>query len=690
MQSSQVRCHDGRGEDSESAAELRGANYSKPVIIGLYGLPGSGKSFLLAQLGRNLNDNFTCHDGSQVIAAVTPGGLETFKSLNEDQQIEYRERAMAKVKQECCETGKCAIVAGHSMFWAEEEQDGQMVCTPADLRTYTHILYLDIPPEVIAEYRMNDVRRNRPDASIAHLARWQKAEKENLFCLCRSNEILFMTLSQYQTSLHSLIPLLQDLHKHTEDFNTALAEQQIDQFITTSSNPPETVLVFDADKTLAPQDSGIVFWERDPKSPTMEAGSSPLKEIFSSPLQYSYTAFRQATLLYEAAMSNTVFETRCGEVAAKIKMYAEFVDLLQLVKGQTHVGALVVTCGLRRVWEKVLEAEGISQTVKVIGGGRISDGIVMTPALKKALVERLRNHGKMYIWAFGDSPLDLGMLMAAHQAVVVTGQENTRSRSMDEALAACIRKNGFRPRQVLLPPYTALRLDASRLPVVYLTEQFFMASLFFRRQPLHVLHATESSAAKLLMTPMRNAMLSGPVLREFHRRVGWYLAIEYCTQILGIENYPIDHVQGHQTSGYQVMHEKETLIVPLMRGGEPMAFGVNDAFPLAMFLHAKVTSDIRTDHLRNCATVILVDSVINTGESILEFIQHIRSLDSAIRIVVVAGVVQAQSVSSSEIAYELSRFRRLSFVALRLSQNKFTGKGTTDTGNRLFSTIHLA
>jgi uracil phosphoribosyltransferase len=38
----------------------------------------------------------------------------------------------------------------------------------------------------------------------------------------------------------------------------------------------------------------------------------------------------------------------------------------------------------------------------------------------------------------------------------------------------------------------------------------------------------------------------------------------------------------HNRVGYRLLHEEATLIVPLMRGGEPMAFGVNEAFPLAM------------------------------------------------------------------------------------------------------------
>jgi hypothetical protein len=50
------------------------------------------------------------------------------------------------------------------MFWAGEEDSGQMGCTLADLRIYTYVLYLDAPGEVIAEYRwdyfVETLRRN--------------------------------------------------------------------------------------------------------------------------------------------------------------------------------------------------------------------------------------------------------------------------------------------------------------------------------------------------------------------------------------------------------------------------------------------------------------------------------------------------------------------------------------------------
>ena len=126
-----------------------------------------------------------------------------------------------------------------------------------------------------------------------------------------------------------------------------------------------------------------------------------------------------------------------------------------------------------------------------------------------------------------------------------------------------------------------------------------------------------------------------------------------------------------------------------MRGGEPMAYGVSDAFPLAMFVHARDADDIKLHHLEGQLTVILVDSVVNTGKTIVESVQQVRKLHATIRIVIVAGVVQAQCVSGGSLNQALARHAKIHLIALRLSETKFTGSGTTDTGNRLFNTTRL-
>ena len=353
---------------------------------------------------------------------------------------------------------------------------------------------------------------------------------------------------------------------------------------------------------------------------------------------------------------------------------------------------MIVTCGLRLVWDKILERKGLSKTVKVIGGGRIADGFVVTAAVKAALVDRLRDSYKMYVWAFGDSPLDLEMLNRADQAVVIVGEEQTRSKTMDAALLEAIDKGGLRARQNLLPSTTSPRLDTIRLPLVQITAPNFLNSILIRRRQhagLQVLHATEKNAAKLLMTPMRNAKLAGPVLREAHHCVGWYLATEFLANMIGIEEYPIAHVQGHHTSGHRLLHQQQTSIVALMRGGEAMALGVSEALPLTMFVHASRPEDVMPHHLQEQLTLVLVDSVVNSGKTVVQFLQHVRNLHATIRIVIIAGVVQAQCHSGSLLAEALARDATVSLIALRLSENKFTGSGVTDTGNCLFNTTRL-
>lgn len=660
------------------------------TVVGIYGIPGSGKTFLLNQLRQRLDEeHFEFYDGSDMIARVCPGGLESFQKLEEKEKIQWRKLAIDTIRRESVDTGRVAVVAGHFMFWPENLETGQAVHTQNDLETYTHVLYLDTPVELILQRRQCDAMRDRPIVSLHHLEKWQQAEKAQLRNLCRNHGILFSLVSNQEMLLDNVLILLRDFRRHTEGYNLSVASSVLDTSIVYGETKPKTVLVLDADRTLAAMDTGILFWQKVHDSPLSEKDCT--QTLFGSRLGYSYTAFRQATLLYEEAANDEMFDSICEQVATEVVMYPEFVSLLKLMAKESHIGAVVITCGLRRVWEKVLEREGLLESIKVIGGGRITDGFVVTAHVKAALVARLQNFHQVYVWAFGDSPLDLEMLCKADQAIIVVGDEKTRSRTMELDLFNLIRDGGLRAQQVVLPSHSSPRLDTKMLPLVSITDPDFVNSVLqSRRQAgIEVHHATGQCSTKLLMTPMRDANVGGPALRESHRRVGQYLATEFLARVVGLEEFSIAHVQGHKTSGYRLIEEQRTLIVALMRGGEPMAFGVNDIFPLATFVHASRPEDIKIHHVKGQSTIVLVDSVVNNGTTVVEFEKHVRLLIPAIRLVVVAGVVQAKAVSKGSSIYEVPRSVKLDIIALRLSDNKFTGRGTTDTGNRLFNTTRI-
>lgn len=198
----------------------------KPTVIGLYGIPGCGKSYLLNSMKVALGEEkFAFYEGSKVLDEIVPNGLEGFKILDDDTKSHWRVCAIKKIKDESIASGKTAIVAGHFMFWYEG-QEKEAVYTDYDLTTYTHILYLGVSPETVMQRRLDDNGRERPSESLEHLKEWQNFEKSELRRLCYSHGILFMSLTSDSLEVSVIERLMLDFQRHNEDHNLSSAEQK--------------------------------------------------------------------------------------------------------------------------------------------------------------------------------------------------------------------------------------------------------------------------------------------------------------------------------------------------------------------------------------------------------------------------------------------------------------------------------
>ncbi|OAA65187.1 HAD-like domain protein [Niveomyces insectorum RCEF 264] len=586
------------------------------------------------------------------------------------------------------------------MFWDDPMMQPIRATTAADLATYTHIIYLNVRAEVILERRRRDESRFRPEASVEHLQEWQTREQTELRQLCRDNSILFAPVDTDQDDkmMTRVLALLHDFPIHGVRYDKNLAVQRLDDYVTTfsasfSQNVVSNVLVMDADKTLAPIDTGDRLWSLlshagdGAENPTR----TPLQSIFGSPLGYSHAAFRQVSLLYEEAASEQELDAACETVADMVELYPDFLRLIRGVLEKKTALVVVLTCGLASVWEKVMARRGLKGKVLVLGSTRASQDLIVTPAVKAHVVAHLRENRGKFVWAFGDSPLDLPMMQEAHMAVVVVnGDDSLRSRSMEGKLRQIL-EDGTLPHayQALMPrDAKPLLAGGEEMPIIDTCGDKLVSKVGASCAKFQTL--TERYVTLLLAGEMRDATVSGPGLRAAHETAGWYVASELLPSVLGLETYTIPLVTQTQGTAYRLGHEAKTLIVPLMRGGEPMAFGVSKAFPRAPFVHADKPQALRPDLVRRMHAVVLVDSVVNTGKSILEFFQHIRGISATVRIVVVAGVVQQDAVVEGSPLYDsLMSDAAIHILALRLSKNKFTGVGTTDTGNRLFNTTFL-
>jgi uracil phosphoribosyltransferase/adenylate kinase/phosphoserine phosphatase len=703
----------------------------EPTIIGIYGLPGSGKTTMLKLLKSALTEDhqaFHFIEGSESIKKALPQGvtLETFKFQTEEVKLSVRTKAINDIVDLCREGGKPAIVTGHFIFWDGEGEVSKPVMNDADKKAFTHILYLDVAPEVIWRRREED-NRTRAAMEVGKLEKWQKEEMSGLQDVCRENEILFATAHDHSEAyglirnftrfnskdneeevaevLEMSVKAQAFRHKSMgiEEFDGNEAEmiekvKSLMKSESVSESKMKTMLVIDADKTLAPDDASKLFWEELAK--IKPATEDRLKWNFSGPKKYTYTSFRQAGFLYYQ-VDYTDFKLACSKVVARIKIRPEFKQLLSEIADSESAGVVVATCGIGSIWREVLQRDVPGKDITVIGCNESIGGYVVTPETKANLVTRLRDDHNMYVCAIGDSHVDIEMLTRADMSFVVVGPEEGRSTSVEPELSKAIKENGLRARQILFPPESTPRLTDEELPKA----EFDAASFVKKLEDSHGLnfvHATGKPAAQLLATDSRNIDIHGLELHRVHRKIGWYLATHYVSKEVGVDPYSMTSVQGKALEGHKLRDESKTLIVPLMRGGEPMARGVWEAFPDAMFLHAKEPTDVQAMHLDGKWTVILVDAVINSGASIVEFVRHIREkLSRQVRIVVVAGVMQEGAISKiveedgkavvklGLLKTDLVGMGDVTLVALRTSVNAYSGKGPTDTGHRLFNSTHL-
>lgn len=724
----------------------------KPTIIGLYGLPGCGKTHLLAHLADTLpSPQFGTYESSFFLGVATAlrnlavsentligpdvlpqvdeiaGHLAEFRLQPPRVKQSIRERAMQHMQHIIGKDNRVGLVAGHYSFWENEDGEQEVAWTETDAQAYTHIVYLKLPAETIALRRATDRTRRRRGLTFQHLEKWQSAEIEALRKICRDEKIVFSVVSGGGEHAMGLMPdYIKRLDilsgQHGEETNTAVNLSLLRRIVddeNIKANPSRliTAVVFDADRTLAPQDTGRIFWQiYAAKYQQKTELFDPLGDLFSGPHGYSYQAWMTAMQMY-ATLPVNVFEDVCKRTAEMVTPYPELRKLMSKTENDKQILPIIITTGIQKVWQNVFPR------ARIIGmePGRN----VVTAEVKAKIVRELKENHDLTVWAFGDSPLDIPMMREAHHAIVVVGDEDTRSSTMNAALEQAL-DEGLVARQMLLPTLPSVpgplvilapspRLTITRLPTITVDDEWIRENLFVapsapepvlqqqvaergeRPYPSNI-HVLDPLSGRILATPMRNATVSGPALRAAHQTLGQLLALTFLPSIIGLEEVSIRHVQGGTTTGHRILHEADTLIVALMRGGEPMALGVSDAMPTAGFVHAFSPSDLTRGYFWNTGTmrtVVLVDSVINSGKTVMEFVSHIRKQTNErgmdpFTIVVVAGVVQAGCLADGGALVDLEGvMKEVEVVCGRVSENKYKGCGETDTGNRLFGTMWI-
>lgn len=182
---------------------------------------------------------------------------------------------------------------------------------------------------------------------------------------------------------------------------------------------------------------------------------------------------------------------------------------------------------------------------------------------------------------------------------------------------------------------------------------------------------------RLFVNTTRQADLVGPALAEAHRNVGRRLAGTVAQNLL-LEDIAINHVTG-SSRGVRVKSGNEPIIVAVMRAGLFVAEGIWSSLPGSSFVLYDHGSSLDAMPVRERA-VVIVDSVINTGRSIREVLDAVMPLQPG------SIAVAAMVAYRGNLEMLVDEFPGVDFHVARISDRSYVGKGSTDTGARLFGT----
>ncbi|GAQ42883.1 hypothetical protein AKAW_05144 [Aspergillus niger] len=618
-------------------------------MIGIFGLPGSGKTHLLNQLRRELEGGpFSFYEYEEVKKACL---VHWFAY----------DSAFESISHECDDAGVTGIATANYM--QPDDFGDRPYTTLLDdgtlNRPFTHIMYVNTPVEVAHQRCMEDAEKNHLTwCSLDYFRKWADEEIIGLKDTCFDRKIMFTMVDPHD--LPKIITLIHTFQlDRNEEHNQGIVDQCIDEVVAPWQGQVDKVLVMDCDGVFAPKYEEQAFWEM------FYFGESNDKRPRALPMRHPWCGFnedysecRQSSLAYEQAVADGRFDEACGKAASVVALYPEIRSFLHRVSKCPRLRIILVTSRLRLLWERVLAQEGLSQSVKVIGSGPLSNGYIVTPTAKERLIERLRTVHSLQVWAFGGHGSPEHMLHRAHYSIILRRPDN---RFYNEVWLSDVASKLKGSKDCI---------DSTTLHLKDLEEPAFLDQII--QHQFTLAHATHKGVAKLLHTKMlRTIYFPDQRLEEkVYHEVGWYLASEYISELGGVEEAAIDVSEEPKATGYQLVRESGMLTIPLEGGSHQMAAGIRDVFQKACTLRTVYPEYIDDDHLREIHTVVLVEAVADSAEVITRYVNHIHRVKPCLPIVVVAGILQAELVAPGGPLHSLIRGGPITVVALSLAKGR--------------------
>jgi hypothetical protein len=371
-----------------------------PLRVGLYGVSGIGKSYLLGHLNQYVNSVHTL-EGSSAIDSVCIGGLSAFKSMSSEEKYLVRCKSVDELNRQFMTDKRHMVVAGHYSFLTQNGYE--IAWTDADANFYDVIIMLDCTSETHYQRSTFDTARKR-SFSQSQLDGWRDFEQSELQARCEESNIPFYILN-------SELPLEQLLMRITELVSTEVINSVADKLAIQF----DSIILCDCDGTLNKDD--ILDYAADSEL-------SPLKisTIFKKYGGYSRESFFAVSQYIDAQVPKLAVDNmllNAGVLQPHALVASELASLREINRVRQIKDALVlISCGFPNAWNALSLAADM-----VMGGASFNRfGCILTDALKAQFAERLKKK-EILVTSFGNSSSDFGMLLNSDFAVFVYDQE---------------------------------------------------------------------------------------------------------------------------------------------------------------------------------------------------------------------------------------------------------------------------
>ena len=370
--------------------------------IAIYGISGSGKTYLSEYLSKN-DSGFYFFAGSEFLIKQSEHEKLPFAQLSDKKKTFYRHKYIEECKILPKKLNKHIITDAHYSFY----KNGEFEISFLDIEqtAYDFYLYLDTDSTLIQERLLQRQKERKKEYTIEEIEEWKEFEKKELKQILNkyNKELVIIDSSdidQITTFIrdYTALPIYNDPTLQISTF----IKKNIDTI-----NQYNNIILVDCDKTLSYRDMTTLIYK------DLGLDFNVLRYIFRN---NNYTSF--SFYLFSQYCSSIPYDT--FQEAAHSIMNSNlnlFSPLWNELQNEKYL-VIGVTAGIYEVWNEIFKSN--MESILLLGGiHKDNQEYVVTQHFKGLLCSILRNTYNKNIIAIGDSLIDYDMLIEADNSFLV-------------------------------------------------------------------------------------------------------------------------------------------------------------------------------------------------------------------------------------------------------------------------------